>query len=33
MKIARRLVKATDNYDGDRFFTKARHPQPLTPNP
>jgi predicted tellurium resistance membrane protein TerC len=31
MKIARRLVKATDNYDGDRFFTRERGVRRATP--
>jgi len=31
MKIARRFVKATDNYDGDRFFTRERGVRRATP--
>lgn len=31
MKVARRLVSATDSYDGDRFFTKERGVRRATP--
>ena len=31
MKLARRLVSATDSYDGDRFFTKERGVRRATP--